>query len=246
MGRAHEVRKNAMEKTSKQKSKLYSKFGKEIYMAAKNGGPDLDANLELKRLVDRAKQNQVPAHVIEKNIEKSQTVGGEDYFPVRYEGYGPGGSTIIVEGISDNVNRTVSEVRNCFTKTGGNMGVQGSVTYMYQYVSYIQFSGLSEDETLEALMMAEVDALDIQSDEDVITVIGESSALDDIKDTITKAGKEAEKELEFFKDDVIWMPNNYISLDDENLDRFKRFLELAEDVEDVQEVYHNVKFEEEE
>ncbi|MFP4477995.1 MAG: YebC/PmpR family DNA-binding transcriptional regulator [Candidatus Izemoplasmatales bacterium] len=242
MGRAHEVRKNAMEKTSKQKSKLYSKFGKEIYMAAKNGGPDLDSNLELKRLVERAKQNQVPAHVIEKNIEKSQTVGGEDYFPVRYEGYGPGGSTIIVEGISDNVNRTVSEVRNCFTKTGGNMGVQGSVTYMYQYVSYIEFSGLSEDETLEALMMAEVDVLDIQSDEDVIIVIGESGALDDIKDALKEAGDD----LEFFKDEVIWMPNNYITLSDEDLERFKRFLELAEDVEDVQDVYHNVKFEEEE
>jgi len=242
MGRAHEVRKNAMEKTSKQKSKLYSKFGKEIYMAAKNGGPDLDANLTLKRLVERAKQNQVPAHVIEKNIEKSQTVGGEDYFPVRYEGYGPGGSTIIVEGISDNVNRTVSEVRNCFTKTGGNMGVQGSVTYMYQYVSYIEFTGLSEDETLETLMMAEVDVLDIKSDDDIIIVIGESSALDDMKDALKEAGDD----LEFFKDEVIWMPNNYITLSDEDLERFKRFLELADDVEDVQEVYHNVKFEEEE
>jgi len=242
MGRAHEVRKNAMEKTSKQKSKLYSKFGKEIYMAAKNGGADLDANLTLKRLVERAKQNQVPAHVIEKNIEKSQTVGGEDYFPVRYEGYGPGGSTIIVEGISDNVNRTVSEVRNCFTKTGGNMGVQGSVTYMYQYVSYIEFTGLSEDETLEALMMAEVDVLDIKSDDDIIIVIGESSALDDMKDALKEAGDD----LEFFKDEVIWMPNNYITLSDDDLDRFKRFLELAEDVEDVQEVYHNVKLDEEE
>ncbi|MDA3931947.1 MAG: YebC/PmpR family DNA-binding transcriptional regulator [Tenericutes bacterium] len=242
MGRAHEVRKNAMEKTSKQKSKVYSKFGKEIYMAAKNGGPDLDSNLELKRLVERAKQNQVPAHVIEKNIEKSQNVGGEDYFPVRYEGYGPGGSTIIVEGISDNVNRTVSEVRNCFTKTGGNMGVQGSVTYMYQYVSYIEFSGLTEDESLEALMMAEVDVLDIKSDEDIIIVIGESSALDDMKDAIKEAGTD----LEFFRDEVIWLPSNYITLEEEDLNRFKRFLELTEDVEDVQDVYHNVKFEEEE
>ncbi|MFO7968691.1 MAG: YebC/PmpR family DNA-binding transcriptional regulator, partial [Candidatus Izemoplasmatales bacterium] len=151
MGRAHEVRKAAMEKTSKQKSKVYSKFGKEIYMAAKEGGPDLESNLELKRLVERAKQNQVPAHVIEKNIEKSQSVGGEDYFPVRYEGFGPGGSTMIVECITDNVNRTVSEVRNCFTKVGGNLGKKGTVTYMYEHVAYLQFSGLSEDEALEAL-----------------------------------------------------------------------------------------------
>lgn len=236
MGRAHEVRKAAMEKTSKQKSKLYSKFGKEIYMAAKNGGPDLDSNLELKRLVERAKQNQVPAHVIEKNIEKSQTVGGEDYFPARYEGFGPGGSSMIVECITDNVNRTVSEVRNCFTKVGGNLGKQNTVAYMYQYVSFLQFSGLSEDEALEALMMADVDAMDIQKDDDIITIIGEHSALDDIKEALKASGKE----LEFFKDEVIWLANNTIQLNDDDLEKFKRFLSLAEDVEDIQDVYHNV------
>jgi YebC/PmpR family DNA-binding regulatory protein len=236
MGRAHEVRKAAMEKTSKQKSKLYSKFGKEIYMAAKNGGADLDSNLELKRLVERAKQNQVPAHVIEKNIEKSQSVGGEDYFPARYEGFGPGGSTMVVECITDNVNRTVSEVRNCFTKVGGNLGKQNTVTYMYQYVAYLSFSGLSEDEALEALIMADVDALDIQSDEDIVTIIGEHSKLDDIKDAL----KATEKELEFFKDEVVWLPNNTIKLEGDDLDKFKRFLALAEDVEDVQDIYHNV------
>lgn len=241
MGRAHEVRKAAMEKTSKQKSKVYAKFGKEIYMAAKNKGPDLASNLELKRLVERAKQNQVPAHVIEKNIEKSQTVGGEEYFPIRYEGFGPGGSTIIVECISDNVNRTVSEVRNCFTKSNGNMGVQGSVTYMYQYVAYLEFAGLSEDESLEAIMMADLDILDIRSDDDVITVIGDQGMLDDIKDAIIGT----HKEIEFFKDDVIWLANDTITLDEESLLSFKRFLELAEDVEDIQEVYHNVNLDEE-
>lgn len=237
MGRAHEVRKAAMEKTSKQKSKLYSKFGKEIYMAAKDGGPDLDSNLALKRLVDRAKQNQVPAHVIEKNIEKSQSVGGEDYFPVRYEGFGPGGSTMIVECITDNVNRTVSEVRNCFTKVGGNLGKQNTVSYMYQYVAYLQFSGLTEDQALEALMMAEVDALDIQKDDDVITIIGDQSALDDIKEALEASGQP----LEFFKDEVIWLANNTITLSQEDQERFNKFLALAEDVEDIQDVYHNVE-----
>ena len=241
MGRAHEVRKAAMEKTSKQKSKVYAKFGKEIYMAAKNKGPDINSNLELKRLVERAKQNQVPAHVIEKNIEKSQTVGGEEYFPIRYEGFGPGGSTIIVECISDNVNRTVSEVRNCFTKSNGNMGVQGSVTYLYQYVAYLEFTGLSEDETLEAMMMAELDISDIKSDDDVITVIGDQGMLDDIKEAIIGTGKE----IEFFKDDVIWLANDTIDLDEDSLNSFKRFLVLADDVEDVQEVYHNVNLDEE-
>ena len=242
MGRAHEVRKSAMEKTSKQKSKLYSKFGKEIYMAAKEGGPDLDVNLELKRLVERAKQNQIPAHVIEKNIEKSQSVGGEDYFPVRYEGFGPGGSTMIVECISDNVNRTVSEVRSCFTKVGGNLGKKGTVTYMYEHVAFLQFSGLTEDEALEALLIAEVDLSDIMSDEDIVTIIGDQADLDDIKDAL----KATNKDLEFFKDEVIWLANNTIELEAEDLKSFKRFLDLAEDTEDIQDVYHNVKLEEEE
>ncbi|MFW5793968.1 MAG: YebC/PmpR family DNA-binding transcriptional regulator [Bacillota bacterium] len=242
MGRAHEVRKAAMEKTSKQKSKIYSKFGKEIYMAAKEGGPDLDVNLELKRLVERAKQNQVPAHVIEKNIEKSQSVGGEDYFPVRYEGFGPGGSTMIVECITDNVNRTVSEVRNCFTKVGGNLGKKGTVTYMYEHVAYLQFSGLTEDEALEALLEADVDALDIMADDDIVTVIGDQAALNDIVEAL----KAANKEIEFLKDEVIWLPNNKIELNEEDLNSFKRFLALAEDTEDIQDVYHNVKLEEEE
>jgi YebC/PmpR family DNA-binding regulatory protein len=236
MGRAHEVRKAAMEKTSKLKSKLYSKFGKEIYMAAKNGGADMDMNLELKRIVDRAKQNQVPSHVIEKNIEKSQSVGGEDYFPVRYEGFGPGGSSMIVECITDNVNRTVSEVRKCFTKVGGHLGKQNTVAYMYQHAAVVQFKGMSADDALEALMMAEVDALDIQTDDDVVTIIGDASSLYEIKEAIQNANDQ----IEFVSDNIVWQANNEVELEEEDLHKFIRFLEQAEDVEDVQEIFHNV------
>lgn len=236
MGRAHEVRKAAMEKTSAQKSKLYSKFGKEIYMAAKNGGPNLDSNLELKRVIDRAKSNQVPSHVIEKNIEKSQGVGGEDYFPVRYEGYGPGGSSMIVECITDNVNRTISEVRKCFTKVGGHIGKQGTVAFMYQRVSVLSFKGMTADEALEALLMADVDALDIQTDEDIITIIGDEKSLYDIKDAIDAA----EQAVEYVSDGIEWQPNTTVDLETEDLERFQRFLDLTEDVEDIQEVFHNV------
>ena len=236
MGRAHEVRKAAMEKTSKLKSKVYSKFGKEIYMAAKNGGPDVTANLELKRLIERAKQNQVPSHVIEKNIEKSQSVGGEDYFPVRYEGFGPGGSSMIVECITDNVNRTVSEVRKCFTKVGGHLGKQGTVAYMYQRQSVVQLKGMTEDEALEALMMAEVDALDIITEDDVVIIIGDASQLYEIKDAV-KASKD---DVEIVNDNIIWQANNEIDLGEEDLEKFKRFMAMAEEVEDVQEIFHNV------
>lgn len=148
---------------------------------------------------------------------------------------------MIVECITDNVNRTVSEVRNCFTKVGGNLGKKGTVTYMYEHVAYLQFSGLSEDEALEALLMAEVDLQDIMADDDIVTIIGAQSDLDEIKEALKSTGKE----LEFFKDEVLWLANNTIELDDEDLNSFKRFLALAEDTEDIQDVYHNVKLKEE-
>ena len=117
MGRAFEVRKAAMMKTSAAKTKVYSRFGKEIYIAAKAGVPDPEMNQGLKRMIERAKANQVPADVIKRAIEKAKGGTDESYTSVRYEGFGPGNCTIIVDCLTDNVNRTVSDVRTCFTKT---------------------------------------------------------------------------------------------------------------------------------
>ena len=237
MGRAHEVRKAAMEKTSLQKSKLYAKFGKEIYMAAKQGGPEPDSNLALRRVIDRAKQAQVPGDVIKRNIEKSKGGVGEDYTPVRYEGFGPGGSTIIVECLTDNVNRTYGEVRSCFTKTGGKLGVSGSVTYLYNYAAHLSFSGMTEDEALEVMMLNEIEITDIEADEDVIMITGEAGDLDKIKDALTETGKQ----LEFFEDKVADFPMVTVTLDQDVLDKFNRFLGMTDDLDDVQDVFHNVK-----
>lgn len=242
MGRAHEVRKAAMEKTAAVKSKLYAKFGKEIYMAAKTGGPDPDSNLTLKRVIERAKQNQVPADVIKRNIEKTKSGIGEDYSPVRYEGFGPGGSTIIVECLTDNVNRTFGEVRSCFTKTGGNLGVQNSVSYLYKYCAYVTFSGLTEDEALEALMENECEVENIESDEDIIMVTGSPSDLDHILESLKSTGKE----LEFYNDSVVWLPNSTMDLEEDDLRKFKHFLSMTDDIDDVQDVYHNVNLPDEE
>ena len=242
MGRAHEVRKAAIEKTAAVKSKLYAKFCKEIYMAAKQGGPDPDSNLNLKRLIERAKQNQVPADVIKRNIEKTKSGVGEDYSPSRYEGFGPGGCTIIVECLTDNANRTFGEVRNCFNKTGGNLGVVNSVSYLYKYCSYVTFSGLTEDEALEALMENECEVENIETDEDIIMVTGTPSDLDHIIESLKSVGKE----LEFYNDSVVWLPNSTMDLDEEDLRKFKHFLQLTDDLDDVQEVYHNVNLPEEE
>ncbi|MGE0003337.1 MAG: YebC/PmpR family DNA-binding transcriptional regulator [Candidatus Izemoplasmatales bacterium] len=242
MGRAHEVRKAAMEKTSLLKSKLYSKFGKEIYMAAKTGGPDPDSNLTLKRVIERAKQNQVPADVIKRNIEKSKGGAGEDYAPVRYEGFGPGGCTLIVECMTDNVNRTFGEVRSCFTKTGGKLGVSGSVTYQYTYCSLISVEGITEDEALEAMMEGECDITDLQEDDGIVTITGIASDLDKIKDALIATGKE----LEFLEDKVTYLPQEFIDIDQEDLDKLNRFLSMANDLDDVQDIYHNVNIPSEE
>jgi len=114
MGRAHEVRKVAMEKTAAAKSKLYAKYGKEIYMAAKSGSPDPDSNQVLKKIIEKAKKEQVTADIIKRSIEKAIGGSDENYIEVRYEGFGPGTSMIIVECLTDNVNRTISVVRNAF------------------------------------------------------------------------------------------------------------------------------------
>lgn len=242
MGRAHEVRKAAMEKTAAKKSKLYAKFGKEIYMAAKHGGTDPDSNLNLRRIIDRAKQAQVPMDVINRNIKKSQGGVGEDYTPSRYEGFGPGGSTLIVECLTDNANRTFGEVRNCFTKTGGNLGKSGTVSYLYDYCSHISFSGMTADEALEVMMENECDIRDIESDEDIVIITGEPSDLDKIKDALT----DTKKELEFFDDQVAWFPHDYLTLSEDDLDKFNRLVDLLEELDDVQDVYHNVKLPESE
>ncbi|MDD3957516.1 MAG: YebC/PmpR family DNA-binding transcriptional regulator [Candidatus Izemoplasmatales bacterium] len=238
MGRAHEVRKEAMAKTSMFKSKLYSKFGKEIYMAAKTGGPDPDSNHALKRVIDRAKQNQVPADVIKRNIEKSKGTTGEDYATVRYEGFGPGGSNMIVECLTDNVNRTFGEVRSCFTKTGGKLGVSGSVAHMYQYASMISVEGITEDAALEAMMVDEIAILDLDEDDGVVTIIGEPSDLDRIKDALVQSGQE----LNFLVDKVAYLPNEQIELSEDDLSKMQRFLDMANELDDVQEIYHNVMF----
>ena len=122
MGRAYQNRKESMAKTSDSKSKIYSKYGREIYVCAKNGGVEMDGNLALRRLVEKAKKDQVPAHVIEKAIDKAKGGGGEDFVVVRFEGFGPGNSMVIVECLTDNNNRTFGDVRQCFTKGKGKIG----------------------------------------------------------------------------------------------------------------------------
>ena len=149
MGRAYEVRKASIQKTGAQKAKLYSMYAKEIYSEAKKN-PDIDSNPSLKRLVEKAKKEQVPSDIINRAINKVKSGIDETYEKYRYEGFGPGGSTLLIDALTDNVNRTISDIRTAFAKTKSKLGESNSVSYMYEDLSIISFKGLTEDE-VEAL-----------------------------------------------------------------------------------------------
>src|SRR6476660_5588236 len=170
MGRNFENRKNAIFKTAGQKSKLYSKYGKQLYVVAKNGVPDPEANPALRSLIEKAKRDQVPAHVIEKAIEKARGAGGENFASARYEGFGPGGSIVIVDCLTDNSTRTISEVRNCFTKTGSKLGATGSVALWFDQMAILSFKGDNEDQVLEAMLNADVNLDDVERSEGNLTI----------------------------------------------------------------------------
>lgn len=237
MGRAHEVRKAAMEKTAAAKAKLYSRYGKEIYLVAKQGGPEPDANLALRRLIEKAKKAQVPADVIKRAIDKVKSGVTENYETVKYEGYGPGGSTIIVECMTDNVNRTLSQVRPAFTKSKAKLGNSGSVSYLYDTISILSFKGLDEEATLDALIEAEVDVKDIETQEDgSIEITGEPTDLYKIKSAIEAACPTAEFDVE----EITTLPQDYVELAGDDLELFQRLLRLLDECDDVDKVYHNV------
>ncbi len=237
MGRAFEVRKAAMAKTNAAKTKVYSRFGKEIYIAAKSGVPDIESNLTLKRMVERAKKAQVPADIIKRAIDKASSGTVENYTAVTYEGFGPGASTVIVECLTDNVNRTVSEVRNVFTKNKGKIGVPGAVAHMYTPVAMFAFKGMTEDQVLEALLAKEVDVTSIEEDDGVITVYGEQVNFYAIKEALESAKSDISFEIE----ENTMLPSDYVTLEKEDMELFTRLLSMLDELDDVQEVYHNVE-----
>lgn len=237
MGRKFEVRKASMAKTSAMKNKVYSRYGKEIYMVAKAGGTNTDANLSLKHLIDRAKKAQVPTDVIKRNIQKAEKGVGEDYMPLRYEGFGPGGVAILIDTLTDNVNRTVSEVRNCFTKVECKMGVSGSVEHSYSHLSHVTLKGMDEEEVLETLLMADIDILELEEVDGSVEIEGNGFDLDKIQEAL----KDANDSVEIIDSEKGWYPQVYIDIDEANKVLFQKMMDLLNDVEDVQEIFHNAK-----
>jgi len=237
MGRAYQNRKESMAKTSDQKAKVYSKYSREIYVCAKSGGVELEGNLALQGLIDRAKKDQVPAHVIDKAIDKAKGGGGEDFSPARYEGYGPGNTMVIIECLTDNPNRTFGDVRHCFTKTNCKIGTQGSVSHMFDHSAIFVFSGDDEEAVLEALLMADVDVSDIEIDDGKISVFAPHTEYAKAKNAL----KDAFPEIEFDVDEIQFLAQIPKQIEGEDLEMFEKFIGLLEDLDDVQNVYFDAE-----
>lgn len=237
MGRAYQNRKESMAKTSDAKAKVYSKYGREIYVTAKSGGIDPDGNLALRSMIDRAKKDQVPSHVIAKAIEKAKGGGGEDFSPARYEGYGPGNCMVIVDCLTDNPNRTFGDVRVCFNKTKSKIGTQGTVAHMFDHAAILVFAGDDEDAVLEALMMADVDVTDIELDDGKVTVFAPHTESHKAKVAL----KEAFGEIEFDVDEIQFVPQNTTQISEDDREMFDKFIDMLNDLDDVQNIYHNAE-----
>jgi YebC/PmpR family DNA-binding regulatory protein len=236
MGRIFETRKHSIFKTALQNSKLYSKYSKRLYAAAKKGVPDPDANPVLRTLVERAKKENVPSHVIEKAIQKAAGAGGEDFQPARYEGFGPGGALVIVDCLTDNSQRTISDLRSCFTKNASKLAANGSVAISFDHLAVFSFKGDSEEKTLEALFAADVAIDEVESKDGVITVFAPPAEFYKAKTALLAAFPGLELEVQ----EITFLPQTTKTLGAEDLASFQKFLAVLEDCDDVQEIYHNV------
>ncbi|MFL0364173.1 YebC/PmpR family DNA-binding transcriptional regulator [Pseudobacillus sp. 179-B 2D1 NHS] len=216
-------------------SRIYAKFGREIYVAAKQGEPDPESNQALKFVLERAKTYSVPKHIIDRAIEKAKGGSDENYDELRYEGFGPNGSMVIVDALTNNVNRTASEVRAAFGKNGGNMGVSGSVAYMFDATAVIGIEGKTADEVLEILMEADVDARDIIEEDDAVIVYAEPDQFHAVQEALKGVGI-----TEFTVAELTMLAQNEIVLPEDAQDQFEKMIDALEDLEDVQQVYHNV------
>ncbi len=235
MGRSFENRKASIFKTAGQKSKLYAKYGTQLYMAAKSGVPDPEANPPLRNLIEKAKRDQVPSHVIEKAIEKACGVGGEDFVAARYEGFGPGGCSVIVDCLTDNNNRTITDVRNCFTKTGSKLGPAGSVAHLFDHLAVLAFKSDDEEQVLEAMLAADVDVDDVESKNGQVTLFAPAAEFFKAKSALLAAFPGVELEVQ----EITFLPQANKEISPDDLPLFEKFINMLNDCDDVQDIYHN-------
>jgi YebC/PmpR family DNA-binding regulatory protein len=236
MGRAHEVRAASMAKTAAAKSKLYSIYAKEIYQVAKNGGANPEANPALKRLIEKAKKEQVPSDVINRSIDKVNKGITEDYTVCEYEAFGPGGSNLIIKCLTDNVNRTVASIKTVANKTAAKIAGQGAVSFMYEHLCVVGIKGHSEEEVMDVLFNADIDVKDMEMDNDILLIYASPSDLSNMK----KALEDAYQGINFEIDEIGKYAKDMVTLEGEDLIAFNKILTMLDDVDDVSNVYHNV------
>jgi len=216
------------------RSKVFQKLAKELYVAAKSGDPDPSNNAALRMVVEKAKSENMPKANIESAIQKAASKGAnENYDSVRYEGYGPGGIAIMIDCLTDNKNRTAGFVRSTLTKRSGNLGTDGSVSYMFKRKGVIVLeNAYDEDKVMEDVL--ELDILDIEIDEE-ITIYTEADKFLEIKEQLDNFGYD-----KYVMSEVTFVPDNYIELDEEGTEKALALIEALEDLDDVQNVYHNL------
>ncbi|MDN3552108.1 YebC/PmpR family DNA-binding transcriptional regulator [Halomonas almeriensis] len=237
MGRAFQNRKESMAKTSDAKAKVYGKYGRELYVCAKQGGSDPHSNLTLRGLIERAKKAQVPSHVIDKALEKASGAGGEDYALARYEGFGPGSAMVIIECLTDNPNRTIGDVRTCINKCKGKLGTPGSASHMFDHCAIFAFDGEDEEGALDAMMEADVDVTDIENEDGRITIFAPHTEYAKAKQALIDAYGELDLEI----DEIQFVPQTTTPVTGEDAALFEKLLDMLNDLDDVQNVFHSAE-----
>ncbi len=219
-----------------ERGKLFQKLAKEIYVAAKGTNGDPDSNPSLRMVIEKCRSQNMPKDNIQKAIDKAVgTSGGEDFESIRYEGYGPNGIAIMVDCLTDNRNRTASQVRSSFTKRGGNLGTDGSVSYLFERKGVIVIEKVVDEEEL-MMNVLENGALDMITNDDTYEIYTMPDTFLKVKESIEKMGV-----TEFLTSEITYVASNLITVEDEEVkNRIFSLIETLEDLDDVQDVYHNL------
>lgn len=234
--------KNKKAKGDAARSKIFTKIGREIAVAVKAGGPDINSNSKLYDVVQKAKANNMPNDNITRSIKKaSGELNTVDYVEMVYEGYGIGGSAVIVECLTDNKNRTAGDVRCAFDKNGGSLGQTNCVSFMFDHKGVVVAENtlsLGEDALFELALEAGAD--DVSVEDNMVEMYCDTTALAAVRDAVVNKG------LNLVSAEMEWLPNNMVTLEGDNLVKFQRMLDALDDSDDVQNVYHNVVLPDEE
>lgn len=222
------------------RGKLFTKLIREITVAARIGGGDPDSNPRLRAAIDKGLGANMTKDTIERAVKRgSGAADGDNYEEVRYEGYGPNGVAVMVDCLTDNRNRTVSEVRHAFTKAGGNLGTDGSVAYLFSKIGTLTFpAGIDEDQVMEAALEAGADDV-VTNDDQSIDVLTTPDGFLDVKDAMRQAGLEPEMA------EVTMSPSTSVDLELDDAEKVMRLVDALEDLDDVQNVYTNADFSDE-